>query len=142
MMAGQIDNRAPVGSLFKQPRLEKRHKRMRSERVHDDKHLALVRKCMCMVCGMDPAGEAAHVRISSAAHSKPNTGSRKPDDKWTLPLCHECHMRQHSEGELTFWYRIGLSAVHWCQELFRVTGDLDAMRATVMRSYRERTPAD
>ena len=139
-MMARIDNISAPGSLLKGPRLEKPHKRMRSERVHDDKHLALVRKCMCMCCGMDPAGVAAHVRISSAAHSKPNTGTRKPDDKWTLPLCHECHMRQHSEGELTFWYRLGLSAVHWCIELFRVTGDLDAMRSAVMRSFRERTP--
>lgn len=139
-MASQIDNRAPVGSLFKAPRLERRKQRMRSERVHDDKHLALVRRCPCLCCGMDPAGEAAHVRISSAAHNKPNTGTRKPDDCWTLPLCHECHMRQHSEGELTFWYRLGLSAVHWCIELFKVTGDLDAMRGVVMRSFRERTP--
>lgn len=137
-MSTRIDNIAPPGSLLKAPRLEKPHKRMRSERVHDEKHLALVRRCMCIGCRMDPAGSAAHVRMSSAAHSKPNTGTRKPDDKWTLPLCHECHMYQHRAGELTFWHRVGLSALHWCVELYKVTGDLNAMRAVVMRSFRER----
>lgn len=137
-MSARIDNIAPPGSLLKGPRLEKQKRRMRSERVHDDKHLALVRKCMCISCGHDPCGEAAHVRMSSAAHNKPNTGTRKPDDKWTLPLCHDCHMEQHSQGELTFWHHLGISPVHWCAELIKVTGDLEAMRSVIMRSFRER----
>ena len=138
-MSARIANDAAPGSLLKGPRLEKPHKRMRSERVHDDKHLASIRKLPCLCCGMEPCGEAAHVRMSSAAHGKPNTGTRKADDKWTLPLCHECHMRQHSEGELTFWYRVGVSAVHLCVELFKRTGDIDAMRSVVMQSFRGRS---
>lgn len=139
-MASQYDNIAPPGSLFKAPRLERRKSRMRSERVHDDNHLRLVRACMCICCGHDPCGEAAHVRMSSAAHGKPNTGTRKADDCWTLPLCGPfgCHAEQHSEGELTFWHRVGISPVHWCVELYKVTGNLEAMRAVVMRSFRER----
>lgn len=139
-MASQIDNLAPPGSLFKKPRLEKPHKPMRSDRVHDDDHLGCIRKLPCICCGMEPAGEAAHVRTSSAAHQKPNTGSRKPDDKWTVPLCHECHMDQHSQGELTFWHRLRLSPFLICEELHKVTGDIGAMRGVVMRMFRERLP--
>lgn len=133
-------NFATPGSMLKAPRIERRktHRNARV-RVHDDKHLALIRKCMCICCGMDPCGVAAHVRMSSAAHGKPMPGMQaKPDDKWTLPLCNDCHVRQGDEGELTFWYGVGISAVHWCVEIFKVTGNLEAMRAAVMRSFKER----
>lgn len=137
-MSSRIANFAPPGSLFKAPRLEKPHKRMKSERVHDEDHLALIRKLPCLSCGMEPCGTAAHVRTSSAAHRKPNTGSRKPDDKWTVPLCHADHMDQHSQGELTFWHRLGLSPFLICEQLYKATGDLSAMRSVVMRTFRER----
>lgn len=61
----------------------------------------------------------------------------KPDDKWTLPLCNECHNEQHREGELTFWYRLGISPVHMCVVLYELKDDLDAMRRACFAS-RER----
>ena len=134
-MSARIDNIAPPGSLFKAPRLERRKQRMRSERVLDENHLRNIRRLPCVACGMEPCGTAAHVRMSSAAHGKPNTGTRKPDDKWTVPLCHGCHMDQHSQGELTFWHRLGISAVHLCAELYKVTGDFGAMRQVIMRTF-------
>lgn len=27
----------------------------------------------------------------------------KPSDKWTVPLCRECHQVQHNRGEVDFW---------------------------------------
>jgi hypothetical protein len=32
--------------------------------------------------------------------------AEKPDDKWALPLCRECHDTQHNVGELFFWINI------------------------------------
>lgn len=29
--------------------------------------------------------------------------SKKPDDKWTVPLCATCHIYQHGTGEFSFW---------------------------------------
>jgi len=133
MSVQQIDNRAPIGSLLKQPRLTKRKQYSNRGREHDENYLALIRKCPCASCGHDPCGIAAHVRTSSAAHGKPCTGMQmKPDDKWTVPLCHECHMRQHSLGELTFWYELGINAVLLCTKLQKA-GGLEAMRTMIMR---------
>lgn len=132
-MSSRVPTNAPIGSLLKQPAFQHPRKRpTRAARIHDDGHLALVRKCPCLSCGMDPAGVAAHVRASSATHGKPNPGMGvKPDDKWTLPLCNECHDRQHQIGELPFWYELGLSPVHECERLYRVTGSLEAMRDVI-----------
>lgn len=97
----------------------------------DPAHLALVRQCPCLVCGSLPS-EAAHVRTPSAAHGKRACGmGSKPDDKWTLPLCHQHHMEQHQEGELTFYFRLNVSPVQLSQDLYRVSPDLDAMRRIV-----------
>lgn len=132
-MASRVPNYAPPGSLLKRPGQylsTKGEKTDRDARVTDDAYLALIRKCPCLSCGEDHAGEAAHVRVSSAAFHKRSTGmSRKPDDRWTLPLCHTHHMQQHQVGELTFWYQLGISPVFLCSRLYAASPDLEAMRA-------------
>lgn len=137
-MSSRIDNLAPPGSLFKQPRLEKPHKKNRSDRVEDEEYLKQVRQLPCLSCGMEPCGTAAHVRMGCAAHGKTSAMQRKPDDKWALPLCHPCHMEQHSEGELTFWHRLNLSPVLICVKLYEMKGSVDAMRAVIMAAFRLR----
>lgn len=134
-MASQLDNRAPVGSLFKTPRHLKPAKRKgRSARQEDANYLALIRQLPCLSCGQDPAGIAAHVRMSSSAHGKPIAGTGvKPDDKWALPLCNDCHTEQHREGELSFWYRVGFNPVLVCVKLQAAAPNLDAMRAVITR---------
>jgi hypothetical protein len=77
---------------------------MKRPRVHDADHLAFVRQLPCLVCGDDVSVEAAHVRFSDPHAGKRNTGmAEKPDDKYTVPLCGECHRKQHKVSERGYW---------------------------------------
>ncbi len=87
--------------------------RQRQPRAQDPKFLAYVRRQRCSACGAPPQVHAAHVRMSSPAHDKRETGmSEKPDDRWAVPLCQGCHLdgpqAQHRVGERVFWSRLGL----------------------------------
>ena len=61
--------------------------------ANDPAYLAMVRECPCLRCGLDPSAEAAHVRMSSGARGKAGGMRKKPDDKYSLPLCSACHIR-------------------------------------------------
>jgi hypothetical protein len=125
MMAGRISPKAKPGSLLKS-----------GERKHDDDYLALIRRCPCLACDTDPAGEAAHLRLT--APGKPTTGiGIKPADVWALPLCPVCHRRQHSMGELLFWRWLGLDPVAICKELWVADG-IEAMRAVIFAARENR----
>lgn len=110
--------------------------------ANDPAYLAMVRECPCLRCGLDPCGEAAHVRMSSGTHSKAGAMRKKPDDKFSLPLCSACHTRdpdsQHRVGELIFWHRVGLNPLHVCDKLYAKRGDVVAMRAVIFASIAER----
>jgi hypothetical protein len=89
-------------------------------------HLAAIRRLRCLSCGRTPCGEAAHLRMS--APGKPNPGiGRKPEDRWALPLCHWCHMTQHSMGERAYWDQLGIDPIAVAQALFAVSPDIEAM---------------
>lgn len=105
-------------------------------------HLAAIRQCQCLSCGQDPCGEAAHLRISTAG--KPNAGiGAKPDDKWTNPLCHDCHLnKQHQEGERAFWKRLGIDPFKSAVELFTRSPNIEAMREYVLKLRSNPTPKD
>lgn len=122
---------APIGSLLKQPKPARKPKLDlgREPRIRDEAHLEAIRRCSCLGCGMDPCGEAAHVRMSSAAHGKRNALGAKPHDKWSLPLCHDCHMRQHGQGEEAFWAELGLNPLLLAARLFSLSPNVEAMRA-------------
>src|SRR3954471_17144380 len=77
-----------------------------------DAHLEFIRQLPCICCGRTPAGEAAHVRERRAEFGKVNAMGKKPDGKFTLPLCHQCHVGdQHTKyGEPEFWARLGIDA--------------------------------
>jgi hypothetical protein len=138
-MSFRIDNLAPPGSLFKKPGsvTPKIKNAFRTPREEDARHLAAIRQCPCLGCGEDPAGEAAHVRTASAAHNKRSTGiGEKPDDKWTVPLCKDCHREQHRVGELHFWYAIQLSPFLICERLFAASPNVEAMRAICFAARR------
>ena len=53
----------------------------------DAKRLAAVRKLPCADCRHPPPSQAAHSNFSE--HGK--GGSMKAHDKYTVPLCLECH---------------------------------------------------
>lgn len=128
-MAGRVSPPSPPGSLFKgeTPKRTKKKDMGRAPRAHDAQHLEDVRQCPCLKCGIDPAGEAAHIRMTR--DGKPITGmGAKPDDKYALPLCHSDHMEQHRVGELAFWREVGIDPLKVAERLYAAPG-VEAMRA-------------
>jgi hypothetical protein len=79
--------------IRKLPKKAKRETRFRSQR-----HLNHVRGHACVVCDASAPIEAAHVRLGSGAGM-----GQKPHDYRALALCKDCHARQHTVGEATFW---------------------------------------
>lgn len=71
----------------------------RASRWRSLAHCNFVRSHACSCCGSTAAIEVAHVRIGSGAGM-----GQRPDDWNTVSLCHDCHSRQHREGEQTFWH--------------------------------------
>ena len=86
------------------PKLPKKAKR--SSRWRSQKHCNYVRSHACAKCHSQAAIEVAHVRLGSGAGM-----GQKPHDYLTVSLCKECHQRQHSEGERTFWKGFNLDAI-------------------------------
>lgn len=66
--------------------------------MRDSKHLKFIRTLPCCKCRANQPSEAAHIRIGTDG----GTG-KKPSDKYTVPLCHNCHHEQHQIGERSFW---------------------------------------
>lgn len=131
-LAFRIANRAPYGALLKHPRPATHKAPARTPRVLEPDHLACIRRLPCTACGLEPCGEAAHVRMQSGAYGKRSGMGVKPDDRFAVPLCHPCHMEQHREGELTYWYRLNLSPLLLCTALHNATSDLPRMRKIVI----------
>lgn len=83
--------------------------RQRQPRQRDQKRLEFIRSLPCCICGDNTSTEAAHLRIGSIGHGKPNIGmAEKPGDAWTLPLCNKHHREQHQMAELRFWAKYGI----------------------------------
>jgi hypothetical protein len=80
--------------------------RQRQPRVLDKEYLRWLRTQPCACCRRAPPSDAAHLRASSLEHGKEMTGfGAKPDDKWSLPLNHRCHMAQHDHGNEIEWWK-------------------------------------
>ena len=106
----------------KLPKAQKRSSRWRSQA-----HCNHVRSHACSMCGSTTAIEVAHVRIGSGAGM-----GQRPHDWATCSLCKECHARQHSVGERTFWQGRDVEAI---LEFFVRTspkkGEIEAKRREV-----------
>lgn len=92
-------------------------------------HLAYVRALPCCSCGRSPS-IAAHYRRGQHA---PMQG--KPEDRYTVPLCRDCHQRQHDVGEVTFW-RDSEIPLGLADSLWRHTGDIDRGQRLVHHAWR------
>ncbi len=138
----QIRRSAPPGSLLK--RLFGLHDQARKRVVAGDDpvYLARVRQMPCLHCGVDGFTEAAHVRMQSGAHNKHGGISKKPEDKWAVPLCSEHHRRQHAHayGETGFWIEVGVNPILVATLLYGARGDLNRMRAVIIKAIAEREP--
>ena len=58
----------------------------------------------------------------------------KPHDKWSVPLCWECHNRQHMTGETTFWTLQGINPLELAKALWWNSGNESAGHGIVMRA--------
>jgi hypothetical protein len=134
---------AAPGSLLKPACELAQIRKFKAEPIEGEAYLALVRQCPCLYCGVEPCGEAAHVRLASAAFGKSSGLQKKPDDCWALPLCASDHRNarhaQHKRGEAEFWQSLGINPLIVCERLFAQRGDLVAMRAVVFVAIAERS---
>lgn len=125
---------SPPGTLLKRAGAADVPQRLRNEKAPEDAdYLKLIRQLPCLKCGVEPCGEAAHVRFASAAFGKASGLGKKPDDKWVLPCCGSDHRlardAQHNRNEQAFWNDIGINPLIACQRLYAGRGDLVRMRS-------------
>jgi hypothetical protein len=98
-------------------------------RIRDQKHLKFIRSLPCVSCGFTPS-QAAHIRKGTDGGA-----SLKPSDRFTAPLCHACHNKQHSVGEVTFWNMFGGvdKAIDLAVVLYDNTGNTDQAIREILR---------
>jgi hypothetical protein len=92
-------------------------------------HLAFIRQLECIACGARPPSQAAHVRSGTDG----GTGKR-PSDRFALPLCGSCHMKQHRTGELTFWGELNIDPIDISLKLWTVSANLNDGQRIVFRA--------
>ena len=108
----------------------------RRPRERDAKHMACIAILPCTICGSRPV-HVAHVRMADLDHCKPYTGKgEKPSDRWTLPLCPDCHVNgpdaQHKSNEAAWWTRHGIDPIALCIKLYEASGDLELMERIIL----------
>lgn len=127
----RIAHSPPYGSMLKGASAAQA--RIPTQERNED-YLGLVRRLPCLKCGMEPS-EAAHVRFASAAFGKSSGLSKKPEDRWALPLCSSCHRlardAQHNRNEQEFWASIDISPLNVASQLYAQRGDFVAMEQVV-----------
>lgn len=116
------------------PRSTGQHVRKPKPGIRRD-HLAFIRQLPCVSCRRSPPSEPAHVRITRADMPGSGAGSgQKPADRYTTPLCQDCHRRQHN-GESTFWSELGIDALDLSLRLWSVSGNLEMGLRAVERAW-------
>jgi hypothetical protein len=132
---------APIGSLFKRPVFPRAKPSSKGE-PRDEAYLALIRQLPCLSCGMEPCGEAAHIRLQSAPHGKREGMGRRPSDRWATPICGSDHREGpnalHKIGEYIFWLDLGINPFLIATKLYEARPDVVRMRAIVLHAIAER----
>jgi hypothetical protein len=133
---------SPPGALLKRSGAADLPKLPRNLALEDADYLALVRQLPCLYCGVEPCGEAAHVKFSSAKSGRINALGKRLRDEDALPLCRDDHQNarhaQHRGSEEAFWQGLGISPYLVAARLYAQRGDVVAMRAVVMVAISER----
>lgn len=101
----------------------------RDPRKKDDVHLDMIRMLTCVSCGRAKFTEAAHIRFPDPAYGKKEPGAgNKPHDRWTVPLCHQCHRTgrhsQHNSNEKQWWAERGIDVCAYALALHSVSPDV------------------
>lgn len=108
----------------------------RDPRQHDEKHLAFIRQCPCLVCLDNTSTEASHIRFSDARVAKINPGvGQKPHDYWTVPLCGKHHREQHEMNEKTFWDGQMIDPLFVAMALYLNSGDAEAAEKIIRAQH-------
>lgn len=106
-------------------------------------YLELVRACPCLYCGVQPCGEAAHVRFANALFGTASGLGKKPRDRLAVPLCADDHRNarhaQHKQNEEAFWIGIGIDPYGLAKRLYEKRGDFAAMENVVRVAIAERS---
>jgi len=96
-------------------------------------HKAAIASLFCVATairfGIERRGvHVAHIRFSNASAGARNPGlQRKPDDRWTLPLCPEEHRLQHAMNEAEFWRELNIDPHALAAALWAVSPDQKEM---------------
>ncbi|QOG20406.1 hypothetical protein [Bradyrhizobium sp. SEMIA] len=139
----RISRPEPPGSLLKRITVAAPRRGFAEPRGGDPKYLAEVRQLPCLYCGVEPCGEAAHVKYSCAAFGMKNMLGMRVDDTRALPLCRDDHQNarhaQHRGSEEAFWAALGINPYNVTRRLYAQRGDLVAMRAVVLVAIAERS---
>jgi len=108
-------------------------------REHREDHLVFIRSLPCLITGKRPV-DAAHIRYGDLRYGKPHAGAgEKPSDQYTVPLHHEVHMQQHSQGDEAAWWKSqGIDPLEAAGRLWLVSGDQEAGEM-VVAAYRRET---
>ena len=95
-------------------------------------HLAFVRQLPCVACGKAALSDAAHVRIGTDGGV-----GRKSSDRYAVPLCTTCHVKQHQVGELAFWSALRIDPLNVTLRLWTVSSDVEAGERTILRARQQ-----
>ena len=135
---------APYGALLK--RASDQPQRHAMKAYHPEggaDYLALVRRLPCLYCGVEPCGEAAHVKFACASFGMSNMLGKRVDDSRALPLCRDDHQNarhaQHKGNERAFWEALGVNAYPVTQRLYERRFDFVAMYYVIVEAIAERS---
>lgn len=93
--------------------------RPRSPRKKNKGWLDTIRSLPCTVCKKPDCSDAAHIRFADRIYYKRHSGlGEKPNDVWVVPLCRDCHVKQHSENEASWWRAVNIDPL-WIAMLLR-----------------------
>lgn len=124
--------------------------RQREPRMLDEAFLKRVRQLPCIMPRCQGQAEAAHIGMSSAAHGVVESGSAKPHDCFTVPLCAYHHRlgrtAEHVVGTFGFWQSARMDPFDIAKRLYRLhaktDSNMDAVEAMRLLVLEERFNAD
>jgi len=111
--------RRPETAFTKSP------KRGPRDRQESPRFLAWLRQLPCLVSHTRVNIQAAHIRYSDASRKKFNPGSKKPHDRYAVPLSFDMHQgdpreSQHSMNERAFWEKHRIDPLDVADKLWAI----------------------
>ena len=142
-MATEVRKEPAIGIFKPSPTERAKAKSQRSSRKraaregNDEKHLAALRKCPCVITLKVPAGEVHHL--------KSGTGERgvgmRSSDRWGVPLSRVPHdevERIGSRNETAWFQRHGIDApLDLASALYSASPDVARMTKIIIEAHRK-----